>query len=156
MDPQRFCNRMAVFLRKFIISLALSLLKANKLDRYYLLYANYYDDIVEFPPGFELLAGDAFRRNFTAAVPEPPKSEWTGYEITQQALMEKSIGFSCLHFDSDDAGTTKLEEALNRHYLPDKAFIDANCPSGIRAEVAFPSCWNGKDATAPDHKSHMV
>ncbi|ETN40440.1 uncharacterized protein HMPREF1541_04717 [Cyphellophora europaea CBS 101466] len=34
-------------------------------------------------------------------------------------------------------------------------FPNYNCPSGLRAQVFFPSCWNGKDLDSPDHKSHM-
>lgn len=30
-----------------------------------------------------------------------------------------------------------------------------NCPGGLRAQVFFPACWNGKDLDTPDHKSHM-
>ncbi|EJD47486.1 WSC-domain-containing protein [Auricularia subglabra TFB-10046 SS5] len=31
----------------------------------------------------------------------------------------------------------------------------ANCPNGLRTQVFFPSCWNGKDLDSPDHKSHV-
>lgn len=30
-----------------------------------------------------------------------------------------------------------------------------DCPGGLRAQVFFPACWNGKDLDTPDHKSHM-
>ncbi|KAJ3535098.1 hypothetical protein NMY22_g6633 [Coprinellus aureogranulatus] len=29
------------------------------------------------------------------------------------------------------------------------------CPSGIRSQINFPSCWNGKDLDSSDHKSHV-
>ncbi|KAI8943290.1 hypothetical protein NX059_001310 [Plenodomus lindquistii] len=29
------------------------------------------------------------------------------------------------------------------------------CPNGLRAQVFFPSCWNGRDLDTRDHKSHM-
>ncbi|KAF2658680.1 WSC domain-containing protein, partial [Lophiostoma macrostomum CBS 122681] len=29
------------------------------------------------------------------------------------------------------------------------------CPNGLRAQVFFPSCWNGRDLDSPDHRSHM-
>ncbi|KAF4624411.1 hypothetical protein G7Y89_g13760 [Cudoniella acicularis] len=35
-------------------------------------------------------------------------------------------------------------------------FPDYNCPDGLRAQVFFPSCWNGKDLDTPDHKSHVA
>lgn len=34
-------------------------------------------------------------------------------------------------------------------------FPNYNCPNGLRAQVFFPSCWNGKDLDSKDHKSHM-
>ncbi|KAI9678071.1 MAG: hypothetical protein M1817_006015 [Caeruleum heppii] len=34
-------------------------------------------------------------------------------------------------------------------------FPNRNCPSGLRAQIYFPSCWNGKDLDSPDHRSHM-
>lgn len=97
-----------------------------------------------------MISGDTDRRNFTCAVPEPPKSLWSGFELTQPALQQKALGFNCLNY----GGTP--EPSLGRHYLPDKSFIDANCPDGLRLELMFPSCWNGKDTDSPDHRSHVV
>ncbi|KAF7326656.1 Wsc domain [Mycena venus] len=31
-----------------------------------------------------------------------------------------------------------------------------SCPSGIRSQINFPSCWNGKDTDSRDHKSHVA
>ena len=114
---------------------------------YYLLYG---DDVTEFPQGFQMIAGNPNRRNFTCQTPEPPKSDWSGYEVTQPALQQKALGFNCLNY------AEAAEPSLGRHGLPTKDFIDANCPDGLRLELFFPSCWNGKDATSPDHKSHMA
>lgn len=30
-----------------------------------------------------------------------------------------------------------------------------NCPGGLRAQIFFPSCWDGVNLDSPDHKSHM-
>ena len=30
------------------------------------------------------------------------------------------------------------------------------CPSGIRATIIFPSCWDGVNLDSPDHKSHVA
>jgi hypothetical protein len=30
-----------------------------------------------------------------------------------------------------------------------------NCPGGLRAQVFFPSCWDGQNLDSSDHKSHM-
>ena len=34
-------------------------------------------------------------------------------------------------------------------------FFDHQCPDGMRAQVYFPSCWDGVNLDSPDHKSHM-
>ncbi|KAK8245849.1 hypothetical protein IWZ00DRAFT_331531 [Phyllosticta capitalensis] len=115
---------------------------------YYLLYG---DDPKPFPPGFRMLAGDPFQRNFTGLpVPDPPKP-WTGGNVTQEALRLKAVGFNCLHYSVNPP-----EGTLYRHFMPDKDFLDENCSDGLRLELMFPSCWNGKDLDSEDHKSHMA
>lgn len=103
-----------------------------------------------FPDGFRLIAGDPFLRNFTWPIPDPPKSEWTGDQASQAALAQKALGFNCLNYNK------KAEPSLGRHFLPDKAYLDEHCTDGVRFEVMFPSCWNGKDVDSDDHKSHMA
>ena len=34
-------------------------------------------------------------------------------------------------------------------------FFDHQCPDGMRAQVYFPSCWDGVNLDSADHKSHM-
>ncbi|KAL2857598.1 hypothetical protein BJX68DRAFT_263161 [Aspergillus pseudodeflectus] len=36
------------------------------------------------------------------------------------------------------------------------AFPTTNCPNGLRAQVYFPSCWDGVNLDSPDHRSHMA
>ncbi|KAI0006827.1 hypothetical protein F4779DRAFT_643846 [Xylariaceae sp. FL0662B] len=31
-----------------------------------------------------------------------------------------------------------------------------NCPNGMRAQLTFPSCWDGENLDSPNHKSHMA
>lgn len=121
---------------------------------YYFLYTDGTPNatITPFPPGFQMLAGDSSRRNFTCAIPEPPKSLWNGYEITQPALEQKALGFNCLNY----VDPTKTEGSLERHFMPNKTFLDENCLDGLRLELMFPSCWNGVDLDSPNHKSHMA
>ncbi|KAI9759784.1 MAG: hypothetical protein M4579_002083 [Chaenotheca gracillima] len=78
--------------------------------------------LVAFPEGFQMVAGDPFRRSFNESIPE------------------QAISFACL--GSNSAETNGLP--------------NYNCPDGIRAQVFFPSCWNGKDLDSDDHKSHIV
>ena len=35
-------------------------------------------------------------------------------------------------------------------------FANTRCPDGLRAQVFFPSCWDGVNLDSPDHKSHMA
>ncbi|KAI0314800.1 hypothetical protein OF83DRAFT_1293676 [Amylostereum chailletii] len=37
-----------------------------------------------------------------------------------------------------------------------KGMIKTDCPDGLRAQVFFPSCWDGKNVDSDDHKSHMA
>ncbi|KAF9478863.1 hypothetical protein BDN70DRAFT_879454 [Pholiota conissans] len=55
---------------------------------------------------------------------------------------QQAITFLCLDFNGV---STKHNE------LP-----STSCPSGIRAQINFPSCWDGKNLDSPDHKSHVA
>lgn len=41
-----------------------------------------------------------------------------------------------------------------RDETPDMRYTD--CPNGLRAQVFFPSCWDGVNVDSPDHSSHMA
>ncbi|TQV95619.1 hypothetical protein V2A60_000804 [Cordyceps javanica] len=118
---------------------------------YYLLYG---DNIKAFPDDFRMIAGSNTRRAYTAGNPEQPdpdKSLWQSMGQTTQAMLEqRALGFNCLNYAKNPEGT------LFRHYMPDKAYLDANCKDGIRLEIMFPSCWDGKNTDSDDHKSHMA
>ncbi|PFH51087.1 hypothetical protein AMATHDRAFT_143448 [Amanita thiersii Skay4041] len=58
------------------------------------------------------------------------------------SFSQQAITFLCLDFNG----------VSSRHNgLPTKS-----CPSGIRAQVNFPSCWDGKNVDSPNHKSHVA
>jgi hypothetical protein len=114
---------------------------------YYLLLG---DDLKAFPEDFQMLAGDTRLRNFTGPVPDPPTSSWTDDDMTQLALGQKAIGMNCMNYDRAPEGSRY------RHFLPTKDYMDGNCANGIRAEIMFPSCWNGKDVSSDDHRSHVA
>lgn len=97
-----------------------------------------------------MIAGDTFQRNFTWPIPDPPKSQWSGAELSQAALSQKALGFNCLNYDEPP------EPTLGRHHIPDKEYMDTHCTDGLRLEVMFPSCWDGKEVDPMDHKSHMA
>ena len=96
-----------------------------------------------------MISGKTTRRRFDYAVPDPPRP-WTGKDASQDALEQKAIGFNCLNYKKAP------EDSLYRHFLPDKNYLDQNCPDGLRIEVLFPICWNGKDLDSKNHKSHMA
>jgi hypothetical protein len=99
-----------------------------------------------------MIAGDTNQRNFTLPVPDPPLSEWDSdpQQSTQAALRQKALGFNCLNYAAPPEGS------LYRHFMPDKTYLDANCLDGVRFELMFPSCWNGKDITSQNFKDHVA
>src|SRR5690606_26323429 len=50
--------------------------------------------------------------------------------------------FVCLDYNG---GTPETQE-----------FPTTNCPNGLRAQVFFPSCWDGVNLDSPDHQSHVA
>ncbi|KAI0443901.1 hypothetical protein F4803DRAFT_287540 [Xylaria telfairii] len=117
---------------------------------YYLLRG---DNVTAYPPGFQMIAGSNYRRDYTVGdpySPDPPQSNWAALKQTGQSdLEQRAIGFNCLNYQ------TTPEASLFRHYMPNKTFTDANCPDGLRLELMFPSCWNGQ-LDSEDHKSHVA
>lgn len=117
---------------------------------YYLLRG---DNVTAFPPGFQMVAGSNYRRDYTVGdpkSPDPPQSNWAALKQTgQDDLEQRALGFNCLDYSKTP------EASLYRHYLPEKTWLDGNCPDGLRLELMFPSCWNGQ-TTATDHKSHVA
>ncbi|EXJ83114.1 hypothetical protein A1O1_06733 [Capronia coronata CBS 617.96] len=54
----------------------------------------------------------------------------------------QAVSYACLNYN----GPAKAETPMFPNY---------GCPDGLRAQVFFPSCWNGKDLDTADHMSHM-
>lgn len=75
----------------------------------------------------------AFPEGFRMIADDATKRNFTG------DLVAKAVTFSCL-------GANQPETNGLPNY---------NCPGGLRAQVFFPSCWNGKDSDSPDHQTHM-
>ncbi|OAG41942.1 hypothetical protein AYO21_03945 [Fonsecaea monophora] len=106
--------------------------------------------VVAFPQNFRMIAGNSLKRAFYGPDPDPPMSLWNNSDKTQQALMEKALGFNCLNYN------LPAEGAREYHYLRNKTFLDATCADGVRAELMFPSCWNGKDLDSANHTTHVA
>ncbi|CZR39290.1 uncharacterized protein FPRO_05517 [Fusarium proliferatum ET1] len=58
----------------------------------------------------------------------------------KNTLEQRAISFACLGVSGPET-----------HEIPSH-----NCPNGLRAQVMFPSCWDGKNLDSPDHKRHMA
>lgn len=84
------------------------------------------DKLQAFPEGFRMIAGDPFKRA-------------PGDDFASQA-----ISYNCLDY-SKSPGNPETP-----------GFPNINCPNGLRSQVFFPSCWDGKNLDSPDHKSHMA
>ncbi|KAF2864629.1 hypothetical protein BDV95DRAFT_673258 [Massariosphaeria phaeospora] len=114
---------------------------------YYFLFG---EDIRAFPEGFQMIAGNSNRRNYTIQFLVPSSSLWSLEDKTPQALAEKALGFNCLNYHDT------AEPALDRYFLPNKSFIDTQCTDGLRLELMFPSCWDGILLDTLDHKLHVA
>ncbi|KAF8894246.1 hypothetical protein CPB85DRAFT_1440544 [Mucidula mucida] len=80
-----------------------------------------------FPDDFRMISGTPTLRSYDASDP------------AQQA-----VSYLCLDYTAGSSTT--------RHTgIPDMA-----CPDGIRAQLNFPSCWDGKNVDSDDHKSHVA
>ncbi|KDR78699.1 hypothetical protein GALMADRAFT_64058 [Galerina marginata CBS 339.88] len=79
----------------------------------------------------------AFPDDFRMLSGDPTLRTYDPNSFAQQA-----VTFLCLDFNGV---STKHNE------LPAK-----ECPSGIRAQINFPSCWDGKNLDSADHKSHVA
>lgn len=61
------------------------------------------------------------------------------------------MGFNCLNYAKNTP-----EPSLSRHFMPEKSYLDQNCPDGVRLELMFPSCWNGELDGGSEHKAHVA
>jgi len=78
------------------------------------------------PPGLRIVAGSPTRRTYNASI-----------------VSQKAISYACLSSTSSGPETGEFPTATRV------------CDNGLRAQVWFPMCWNGKDLDSADHFSHM-
>lgn len=81
--------------------------------------------IVAFPPGLRMIGGNAMA---------------TAHE-TQFPAGAHPYSFVCLQTSGPSPQTDEIPRGP--------------CPAGLRAQIIFPSCWDGKNLDSPDHTSHM-
>ncbi|TFK22636.1 hypothetical protein FA15DRAFT_657391 [Coprinopsis marcescibilis] len=97
------------------------------------------EKVTAFPKGFRMIVGDPMSR----------ARRTTGTnDIDARAITYRCFG---PNFGTDPEfihpGTGNLDTVA----LPAKT-----CAGGIRSNIFFPSCWNGKDLDPADHASHMT
>ncbi|KAF2786948.1 hypothetical protein K505DRAFT_258787 [Melanomma pulvis-pyrius CBS 109.77] len=88
-----------------------------------------------FKPGFRMLTGDATRRT----------SENLGKNMQQcyRCFSEPNFGGSPY--------SPCLDPKWDTDYLPKQP-----CPGGIRSNIIFPLCWDGKNLDSPNHRDHVA
>ncbi|KAK1757956.1 hypothetical protein QBC47DRAFT_420838 [Echria macrotheca] len=91
--------------------------------------------VTAFKPGFRMLVGDANKRA------QGSKS------------MKSQTCFRCYsgpNFGGDNAAPCADAK------LDTEAFPKGPCLGGIRSNILYPTCWDGKNLDSPDHKSHVA
>ncbi|THV02678.1 hypothetical protein K435DRAFT_775460, partial [Dendrothele bispora CBS 962.96] len=63
--------------------------------------------------------------------------------LDPSSFAQQAVTFLCLDFSGQ---STRYNE------LP----VDKSCPSGIRSQINFPSCWDGVNVDSEDHRSHVA
>ncbi|KAI4195582.1 MAG: hypothetical protein LQ348_002431 [Seirophora lacunosa] len=86
-------------------------------------------NIQPFPPGFRMVSGNPGARSYNQKALIPGSNR----------PIADRVSFACLHTDA-----SKEQPGM----------VDTNCKNGLRAQIHFQSCWNGKDLYKPDN-SHV-
>ncbi|KAL8833958.1 MAG: hypothetical protein Q9170_004004 [Blastenia crenularia] len=82
-----------------------------------------------FPPGFRMVSGNKNARSYNKQALIP---------LSDRPIADR-VSFACL-----DANPSKEQPGMT----------ETNCKNGLRAQIHFQSCWNGKDLYKPDN-SHV-
>jgi len=80
------------------------------------------------PKGLRMIAGDPSRRTFN-----------------QSSMADQAISYVCLNYNGGAFPESNDWSGLAKY----------SCKDGLRAQVFFPMCWDGKNLDSPDHRSHM-
>ncbi|KAK0100123.1 hypothetical protein ONS95_008463 [Cadophora gregata] len=87
--------------------------------------------VTAFKPGFRMIVGDPMLRS--------------------KATMQKQLCHRCFSNKQQDPFGGAPCTGNDTATLPNKM-----CGGGIRAQITFPTCWDGKDIDSPDHKAHVA
>ena len=91
--------------------------------------------ITAFKPGFRMLVGD------------PAKRAQTSSNLRLQNCYRCYTGPN----HGGDVGAPCQDNRVDTEALPTKA-----CPGGIRSNILFPTCWDGKNLDSPNHQDHVA
>ncbi|TFK22731.1 hypothetical protein FA15DRAFT_504932 [Coprinopsis marcescibilis] len=107
---------------------------------YYLQRSGTNRRVSAFPKGFRMITGDPLLRSRKVLDPTSAEAWSTSFRCWE------STGF----FDPSNRYPPGVGEFDTVH-LPNKA-----CAGGIRSNIFFPACWDGKNLDSPDHRSHVA
>ncbi|KAI2610082.1 uncharacterized protein GGS25DRAFT_244854 [Hypoxylon fragiforme] len=91
--------------------------------------------ITAFKPGFRMLSGDAMARS------------------RSDTKLKRQNCFRCYTGPNygGDVGAPCMDDNVDSEALPNKV-----CPGGIRSNILFPTCWDGKNLDSPNHQDHVT
>ncbi|CAK5271093.1 unnamed protein product [Mycena citricolor] len=96
------------------------------------------DDVESFAAP-HAAADHSYSSSGCSLVPSDP----TLRTLDPSSSAQQAVTFLCLDFNGKSSRYNELPRGIS-------------CPSGIRSQINFPSCWNGNDTDSPDHKSHVA
>ncbi|KAF9522964.1 hypothetical protein CPB83DRAFT_822189 [Crepidotus variabilis] len=99
-----------------------------------------YQKVTAFPKGFRMISGNPMLRNKPESYVDSVES-W-------------ALSFRCWEDDEWLGASNRYAPGVGQYdtvHLPNKT-----CGGGIRQNVFFPTCWDGKNLDTPDHHSHMA
>jgi len=99
-----------------------------------------YQKVSAFTKGFRMVTGDPMIRMKKPSDPDDVAS----WALTFRCWTDTDFWHGVSNQFAPGAGP------YDTVHLPDKP-----CPAGIRANIFFPNCWDGKSLDSYDHKSHM-
>ncbi|EXJ91928.1 hypothetical protein A1O3_00478 [Capronia epimyces CBS 606.96] len=92
-------------------------------------------NIIPFPPGLRMLSGNPSKRSYDNSTMTYGNSTYRARPVADR------VSFACINYAQATPET------------PNMATTD--CPNGLRAQIQFPSCWDGVNLYKPD-QSHVA
>lgn len=105
---------------------------------------------------WDILAGEPESRQLISVAGNPTLRSEKG-DVPSQ--INKAINFACLgtkHKETRTVPSTCLSCRLTQLTRVKANIPSYDCPEGLRGQVFFPNCWDGKNLDTDDHVSHMA